>query len=164
MDENAGGAAIWGAVGLAVGAVAKSVSDIVTGRRKATLDQLQMAMARLDKVEDRCDTQRSALDALEHQRGDLMDKLASEKAARKVAFDDLCEKLEEQTEHLSATSAALSAAQEQLVELRGEIELLRAERDDLAEVVAALTAQVETGGHTPSRTPRPRNGKGQFSK
>ena len=97
----------WSAVCMMAGAGLKMLGDALAGKRKADLDQLQLALARLDKVEARCEAQAQAILTLDH--------------AATVAQDQA-----------DRATRDLAAAREEIRELRAQVAQLVRERDALA--------------------------------
>lgn len=141
LEQMIGG--VLGAVGVQA---VKSLFEAATGRRKCTQKDHTALAAELHETQKKQAENVAKIRSLENQITLL------EKQRRDLQ------------EQLDGTSAALAGSLEQIKELRDEVETLRSERDELASVVDALSIQLEGVGQVPSQKPRPRNGKGQFSK
>lgn len=84
----------WAVAGLAIGAAGKAVADIVGGGRKARADQLDLALARLEKMERRVDGQAAEISRLK----DAL--LESER--KRLITEDRCVDLQERVDSLES--------------------------------------------------------------
>lgn len=107
MDEPS--APWWGAIGIAIGGLGKAAVDFFGVGRKDNLDQLQLALARVDKLEERGDRQATQIGALKAASAVAEQKITALEAdiaqyrAKIMALETDISDLLAQIEHLSGT-------------------------------------------------------------
>lgn len=103
----------WAVAGLAIGAAGKALADIVGGGRKARADQLDLALARLEKMERRVDGQAAEIDRLK--------TALNESERKRILTEDRCVDLQERVDSLeteqTTTNEHVATLTQQILDL-----------------------------------------------